>query len=63
MAIIENRLGYRVTLNSFFGPVYLDPGLNSDIPDRLWRNLKTKSPDVQAYLKQELLVEHEPSAA
>jgi hypothetical protein len=57
MAIVENNIGQRTVFNSFFGPVNFEPGLNSDIHDRLWKNLKMNNLDVQAMLKKGLLVE------
>ncbi|HEY9825455.1 MAG TPA: hypothetical protein V6D19_08415 [Stenomitos sp.] len=63
MAIIESRLTERATFNSFFGPVYIEPGRNTNIPDGLWRNLKKNNPDVQSLLKNQLLFEVEEEAA
>jgi hypothetical protein len=57
MAIVKNNIGKRTVFNSFFGPVNFEPGLNSDIHDRLWKNLKMNNLDVQAMLKKGLLVE------
>jgi hypothetical protein len=57
MAVIENRLGRKTAFNSFFGPVDFEPGINTDIHDRLWKNLKTNNPDVQALLKKGILIE------
>jgi hypothetical protein len=57
MAVIENNIGQRTVFNSFFGPVTFEPGINSDIHDRLWKNLKMNNLDVQAMLKKGLLVE------
>ncbi len=62
MAIIENNIGQQTVFNSFFGPVNFEPGLNPDIHDRLWKNLKMNNLDVQAMLKKGLLVEiNEPA--
>jgi hypothetical protein len=57
MAIVENNIGQRTVFNSFFGPVNFEPGLNLEIHDRLWKNLKMNNLDVQAMLKKGLLVE------
>jgi hypothetical protein len=57
MVAIENNIGQRTVFNSFFGPVSFDPGINPDIHDRLWQNLKMNNLDVQAMLKKGLLVE------
>ncbi len=57
MAAIDCNLKVETTFNSFFGPVVLRPGLNPDVRDPLWRNLKTNNPDVQALLQKGLLVE------
>jgi hypothetical protein len=57
MAVIESKLGARTVFNSFFGPVTFEPGLNSDIHDRLWKNLKMNNLDVQALLNKGLLIE------
>jgi hypothetical protein len=57
MATIESKFEASRTFNSFFGPVHFVPGLNSDIPGRLWKNLKTHNADVQSFLKEGLLVE------
>jgi hypothetical protein len=57
MAVIENNIGQRTVFNSFFGPVNFEPGINPDIHDRLWKNLKMNNLDVQAMLKKGLLVE------
>ncbi len=62
MAVIDCKLEVQTTFNSFFGPVVFEPGLNSDIRDALWRNLKANNPDVQAMLKKGLLVEIEGSS-
>jgi hypothetical protein len=57
MATIESKFEASRTFNSFFGPVHFVPGLNSDIPTRLWKNLKTHNADVQSFIKEGLLVE------
>lgn len=57
MAVVESRLGRATAFNSFFGPVNFEPGINTNIHDRLWKNLKTNNPDVQALLKKGMLVE------
>jgi hypothetical protein len=57
MSVIENNIGQRTVFNSFFGPVTFEPGINPDIHDRLWKNLKMNNLDVQAMLKKGLLVE------
>jgi hypothetical protein len=57
MAVIESKLGTRAVFNSFFGPVKFEPGLNSSIHDRLWKNLKMNNLDVQALLNKGLLIE------
>lgn len=57
MAVIESKLTAQTVFNSFFGPVHFEPGLNSNIHDRLWKNLKMNNLDVQALLKKGLLVE------
>jgi hypothetical protein len=57
MAAIDCKLRVETTFNSFFGPVVLSPGLNPDVRDPLWRNLKANNPDVQALLQKGLLVE------
>jgi hypothetical protein len=57
MAVIENNIGQRTVFNSFFGPVTFEPGINPDIHDRLWKNLKMNNLDVQSMLKKGLLVE------
>lgn len=57
MAVIESKLGTRTVFNSFFGPVNVEPGLNRDIHDRLWKNLKMNNSDVQALINKGLLVE------
>jgi hypothetical protein len=57
MAAIDCKLQVQTTFNSFFGPVIFEPGLNLNIRDPLWRNLKASNPDVQAMLKKGLLVE------
>ncbi len=62
MAFVESKLGHRVVFNSFFGPVNFEPGLNSDIHDRLWKNLKMNNLDVQALLEKGLLVERTETA-
>jgi hypothetical protein len=59
MAVIDCKLQVQTTFNSFFGPVVFEPGLNPNIRDPLWRNLKASNPDVQAFLKKGLLVEVE----
>jgi hypothetical protein len=62
MAIVENNIGQRTVFNSFFGPVNFEPGLNPEIHDRLWKNLKMNNLDVQAMLEKGLLVEiNEPA--
>ncbi|MGB8698561.1 MAG: hypothetical protein WCD18_04020 [Thermosynechococcaceae cyanobacterium] len=63
MAIVENKLGQTTVFNSFFGPVTLEPGLNEQVHDQLWKNLKKNNPDVKALLQKELLVEVNPSAS
>jgi hypothetical protein len=66
MAVIENNIGQRTIFNSFFGPVMFEPGINPDIHDRLWKNLKMNNLDVQAMLEKGLLIEvneTNPSAA
>jgi hypothetical protein len=66
MAVIENNIGQRTIFNSFFGPVTFEPGINPDIHDRLWKNLKMNNLDVQAMLEKGLLIEvneTNPSAA
>jgi hypothetical protein len=57
MAVVESKLGHPRAFNSFFGPVNFEPGLNRDIHDRLWKNLKMNNLDVQALLEKGLLVE------
>jgi hypothetical protein len=57
MTTIESKFDKPRTFNSFFGPVHFAPGLNSEIPGRLWKNLKTHNSDVQSFLKEGLLVE------
>jgi hypothetical protein len=57
MAVINCKLQERTTFNSFFGPVTFDPGVNPDIRDPLWRNLKANNPDVQVLIQKGLLVE------
>lgn len=57
MAVVESKLGHQAVFNSFFGPVSFEPGLNRDIHDRLWKNLKMNNLDVQALLEKGLLVE------
>jgi hypothetical protein len=57
MAVVENNIGQRTVFNSFFGPVTFEPGINPDIHDRLWKNLKMNNLDVQAMLEKGLLVE------
>lgn len=57
MATVESKFDTVRTFNSFFGPVKLTPGLNPDIPGRLWKNLKGNNLDVQSFLKEGLLVE------
>ncbi|MCG9892154.1 MAG: hypothetical protein MH252_13890 [Thermosynechococcaceae cyanobacterium MS004] len=59
MAVIDCKLRVATTFNSFFGPVVFEPGLNSQIRDPLWRNLKANNPDVKALLAKGLLVEVE----
>lgn len=57
MAVVESKLGHKVVFNSFFGPVSFEPGLNHEIHDRLWKNLKMNNLDVQALLEKGFLVE------
>ena len=57
MAVIESKLGHLTVFNSFFGPVNFEPGLNRNIHERLWKNLKMNNLDVQALLEKGLLVE------
>jgi hypothetical protein len=57
MAVVESKLGHQVVFNSFFGPVNFEPGLNREIHDRLWKNLKMNNLDVQALLEKGFLVE------
>jgi hypothetical protein len=57
MAVIESKLRTRTVFNSFFGPVNVEPGLNPDIHDRLWKNLKMNNLDVQSMLEKGLLIE------
>jgi hypothetical protein len=57
MAVVESKLGHQAVFNSFFGPVNFEPGLNCDIHDRLWKNLKMNNLDVQALLEKGLLIE------
>jgi hypothetical protein len=63
MAVVNCRLQEQTTFNSFFGPVVFNPGLNAEIRDPLWRNLKANNPDVQALIKKGLLVEVEDSSS
>lgn len=63
MAIINCKLQEQTTFNSFFGPVVFNPGLNPNIRDPLWRNLKANNPDVQALIKKGFLVEVEASSS
>jgi hypothetical protein len=63
MAIIDSKLTSPTVFNSFFGPVNVEPGRNRNIHDNLWKNLKKNNPDVQALLKQGLLIEIDETAA
>lgn len=56
MAQIQSNLDNPITLNSFFGPLTLQPGLN-EVNDRLWRNCKNNNPDVKILLKKGALTE------
>lgn len=58
MTKIESHLQTATTFQSFFGPLTLQPGLNTDVNDKVWRNLKSANLDVQTMLKQGALVEH-----
>lgn len=57
MAKIESHLSTPTTFQSFFGPLTLQPGLNPEVNDKVWRNLKSANLDVQTMLKQGALIE------
>jgi hypothetical protein len=59
MATIQSLLENSSTFKSFFGNLTLDPGINTNVDDRLWRNCKNNNPDVQVLLKKGVLVEME----
>jgi hypothetical protein len=59
MAKIQSLLENSSTFKSFFGNLTLDPGINTNVDDRLWRNCKNNNPDVQVLLKKGVLVEME----
>jgi hypothetical protein len=57
MATIQSLLDNSFTFKSFFGNLTLEPGINTNVDDRLWRNCKNNNPDVQVLLKKGNLVE------
>ena len=57
MPNIQNHLDQPITFDSFFGPLTLQPGLNSIDNDKLWKNAKTSNPDLEAMLRQGLIEE------
>jgi hypothetical protein len=62
MVTIQSSLNDSSTFKSFFGNLTLEPGINTNVDDRLWRNCKNNNPDVQLLLKKGVLVEVETSA-
>jgi hypothetical protein len=62
MATIQSSLDGSSTFKSFFGNLTLEPGINANVDDRLWRNCKNNNPDVQLLLKKGVLVEVKASA-
>ncbi|MBW4550913.1 MAG: hypothetical protein KME35_07365 [Aphanocapsa sp. GSE-SYN-MK-11-07L] len=57
MAEIKSHVESSKTFSSFFGPLTLEPGINSGIDDKRWNNCKKFNQDVQILLKQGALEE------
>jgi hypothetical protein len=57
MVQIHSQLNQPVVFNSFFGKFTLEPGLNADFPDKVWKNLKRNNPDIQSLVEQGIVCE------
>jgi hypothetical protein len=57
MAQIINHLSTPVTLSSFFGPLTLQPGMNTEVDDKRWKNCKRFSEDAKILLQKKALEE------
>ncbi|MDG2989721.1 hypothetical protein L3556_02045 [Candidatus Synechococcus calcipolaris G9] len=57
MITLLSKLDQPITLDCFFGPLTLQPGLNPEVSDRQWRNCKKFNPDAQALIKKGMIEE------
>jgi hypothetical protein len=57
MVQIYSQLNQPTVFNSFFGKFTLEPGLNANFPDKVWKNLKQNNPDIQSLVERGILFE------